>query len=89
MCYDAYNGTFLWERNIPGAVRVRADVDGGNLCLAKDALYVAAMNKCFSLDPVTGNTVKTYDLPEVKDPDAITSRTVSSPETRTPQKCSV
>ena len=31
MGYDAYNGTQLWERTIPGAVRARADVDGSNI----------------------------------------------------------
>ena len=55
MAYDAYNGTFLWKRKIPGAVRVRVDVDGGNMALARDGLYVAAHEKCIRLDPATGN----------------------------------
>jgi len=52
--YDSYNGTLIWERRIPGAVRARADVDGGNLSLTEDGLYVAAYDKCYRLDPATG-----------------------------------
>ncbi len=63
MAYDAYNGSFLWETPIPGAVRVRVDVDSGNLALTEDALYVAAYDKCYSLDPATGRVIKVYQLP--------------------------
>ncbi|MEN6427941.1 MAG: PQQ-binding-like beta-propeller repeat protein [Phycisphaerales bacterium] len=63
LALDAYNGTPLWERRIPGAVRTRVDVDGGNLALAKEALYVAAYDRCLRLDPTTGRTVRVYDLP--------------------------
>jgi len=63
MAYDAYNGAFLWQKEIPGAVRVRVDSDMGNLALEKDALYVAAHDKCHRLDPATGDIIRTYDLP--------------------------
>ncbi|MCX5758372.1 MAG: PQQ-binding-like beta-propeller repeat protein, partial [Candidatus Hydrogenedentes bacterium] len=63
MAYDAYNGTLLWKKDVPGAVRVRVDSDMGDLALEKDALYVAAHDKCLRLDPATGETVRTYDLP--------------------------
>jgi len=63
MAYDAYNGAFLWERPIPGAVRVRVDVDGGNLAASSTGVYVAAYDKCYRLDPATGETLRTYDLP--------------------------
>ncbi|MHC4737406.1 MAG: outer membrane protein assembly factor BamB family protein [Planctomycetota bacterium] len=62
--YDAYNGTFLWERKIPGAFRVRVDVDSGNLALSEDGLYVAAYDKCYRLDPATGETIRIYEIPE-------------------------
>ncbi|HUT24856.1 MAG TPA: PQQ-binding-like beta-propeller repeat protein, partial [Sumerlaeia bacterium] len=65
--YDAYNGTLLWRRKIPGAVRVRADVDGGNLALTENALFVAAREKCLELDPATGDTVRAFDLPASPD----------------------
>ncbi|MBN2377132.1 MAG: PQQ-binding-like beta-propeller repeat protein [Sedimentisphaerales bacterium] len=67
MAYDAYNGTFLWEKKIPGAVRVRVDVDGGNLALTKDGLYIAAYDKCYRLDPASGETVRIYNLPASPD----------------------
>ena len=61
---DAYNGTPLWQRKIPGAVRPRVDVDGGNLALTEEALYVAAYDRCLRLDPATGATVRVFNLPE-------------------------
>ena len=67
MAYDAYNGAFLWQREIPGAVRPRVDVDGGNLALTKDGLYVAAFDKCLRLDPATGETMRTFELPPCSD----------------------
>jgi len=67
MAYDAYNGTLLWEREIPGAVRVRADRDCGNLALAEDGLYMAAYDKCYLLDPESGETVRVYELPPTVD----------------------
>ena len=65
--YDAYNGSFLWKRDIPGAIRARVDVDGGNLALTEEALYVAAYDKCYRLAPATGQTIRTYELPPSSD----------------------
>lgn len=67
MACDAYNGTMLWKRNLPGAVRVRVDVDGGNLALTGDGLYVVAYDRCHRLDPATGETVRVFDLPPQPD----------------------
>jgi len=67
MAYDSYNGVLLWEREIPGAVRVRVDSDMGNLALEKDGLYVAAHDKCIRLDPATGKTIRTYEVPPAED----------------------
>ncbi|MBN1349842.1 PQQ-binding-like beta-propeller repeat protein [candidate division KSB1 bacterium] len=65
MAYNAYNGTLLWEREIDGAVRARADADGGNLAIAKDGLFVAAKDKCYQLDPATGDALKIYTIPSM------------------------
>ncbi len=65
--YDAYNGTFLWETPLPGAVRARVDVDGGNLSLTEDSLYVAANDLCYRLDNATGKIVTRYRLPGTND----------------------
>ncbi len=67
MAYDSYNGTKIWERSIPGAYRVRVDVDGSNLSLSDYGLLVAADDHCLLLDPVTGETLHTYKLPPSKD----------------------
>lgn len=65
--YDVYNGIELWQRKIPGAVRVYAKVDGGNLVVTEDALYVAAYDVCYRLDPATGETVREYGMPPPPD----------------------
>jgi outer membrane protein assembly factor BamB len=67
MAYDNYNGTLLWEREIPGAIRPRADIDGGNFSLTKDALYVGAYDLCLLLDPATGETLSEFELPDTAD----------------------
>ena len=64
---DAYNGTILWKRKIPGAVRVRVDVDDGNLSLDGNTLYVAAEDKCYRLDGETGKVVRVYEMPTSPD----------------------
>lgn len=65
--YDAYNGAFLWRREIPGAIRVRADVDSSNLAADDDGLYVAAGDRCHRLDPATGEILKIYRIPPAPD----------------------
>ena len=63
MGYDAYNGTFLWKRDIKGAVRSRADVDGSNIFATDEALFVAAEDRTLQLDPQTGETIREYPVP--------------------------
>ena len=65
--YDAYNGTFLWETALPGAIRARVDVDGGNLSLTEESLYVAAKDMCYRLDNATGSIVGKYNMPATTD----------------------
>ncbi len=60
---DAYNGTSLWKRNIPGAFRVRVDVDSSNIAVGEDGLYVGAYDKCYVLDPATGEDLAVFELP--------------------------
>ena len=67
MAYDSYNGVLLWENEIPGAFRVYADVDGGNLAITKNGLFVAAYDKCFQLDPESGETLHTFKIPGSSD----------------------
>ncbi len=64
---DAFNGTLLWKRKIPGAVRVKIKADSGNLALTEEGLYVAAQDKCYRLDPETGKTIREYKVPPSAD----------------------
>jgi outer membrane protein assembly factor BamB len=63
MGYDAYNGAFLWRREIKGAVRVRVDVDGSNLAATDEAVFVATGDRVLQLDAQTGKTIREYSLP--------------------------
>ena len=63
LAVDAYNGTLLWKREIPGAVRVKTKRDSGNLAITKTGLFVAALDECYRLDPVTGKTLRMYEMP--------------------------
>jgi outer membrane protein assembly factor BamB len=60
---DAYNGTILWEREIPDSRRVIAFRDSSYLAISNDYLYVAAADKCLALNPADGKTTKTFSLP--------------------------
>ena len=70
MAVDAFNGTLLWKKQIPGAVRVHVKGDSGNLAVIDDGLYVAAHDKCYRLDPSTGRTMRVYEMPPSSDPSA-------------------
>ena len=63
MAYDAYNGTFLWQRKISGAVRVRVDVDSSNITANEDSIFVAAHDRVLQLDAQTGRTRREFQVP--------------------------
>ena len=63
MAYDMYNGLKLWERRIPGAMRVNASHEGGNLVVNQAGFFVAIGNGCLQLDPATGRTVAEHEFP--------------------------
>jgi outer membrane protein assembly factor BamB len=63
MTHDAYNGTKLWEREIPGALRTGLKSRCSNLVAREDSLFVVAGGKCQRLDADTGETIQTYKVP--------------------------
>ena len=64
LAQDSYNGTLLWQRDIPGAVRTRLKAkECGNLAASDDSFFVALPDRCLRLDAETGQTVATYPLP--------------------------
>ena len=64
---DAYNGTILWEKDIPDSRRIAAFRDSSYLVVADEAVYVAAANTCLALDPRNGKLLKSRAVPD--DPD--------------------
>ena len=69
MAYDAYNGTFLWEHQNPGALRtgVFNNRETHNLAASEDVLYMAVGNNCTGLDAATGEVVCEYQTPDSPD----------------------
>lgn len=69
MCYDAYNGLFLWERKNPGAVRtgVFNNEDVSNLAATEDALFMCAGDTCIEIDAATGETRREHKTPQSAD----------------------
>ncbi|MCX6911041.1 MAG: PQQ-binding-like beta-propeller repeat protein [Verrucomicrobia bacterium] len=60
---DAYNGTILWERDVPHSVRLAAFKNCGNMAAADDSLYVASGSDCLVLYAQTGETRRTFSVP--------------------------
>lgn len=60
---DAYNGTILWERDVPHSVRLAAFKNCGNMAAADDCLYVASGSDCLAFDAQTGETRRTFSVP--------------------------
>lgn len=69
MAYDAYNGTFLWEYQNPGAIRtgVFNNRETHNLAASDEALYVAVGNTCTALEAGTGAVLAEYQTPDASD----------------------
>jgi len=69
LCYDAYNGLFLWEYKNPGALRtgVFNNEETSNLAASDDWVFVAVDNKCTQLNAATGEVAAVYETPPSKD----------------------
>ena len=69
LCYDAYNGLFLWEYLNPGAKRtgVWNNEECSNLAASDDALFVAVNDTCTQLDAATGEVVAVHRAPKSTD----------------------
>lgn len=65
MCYDAYNGLFLWEHKNPGAIRtgVFNNEETSNLAASDDSLFMAVKDECTVLDAATGRVRAVYKTP--------------------------
>jgi len=67
LAIDAYNGTNLWNIEIPDSRRIGAYRDCGYLAASEDLLYVAAGGNCLGFHAATGR--KEVEFPVVPSPD--------------------
>lgn len=63
---DAYNGTLLWEKDIPHFRRIKISRDAGNMALNDDVLYTVASNFCYVLNATTGEEKELFRVPLMK-----------------------
>jgi outer membrane protein assembly factor BamB len=60
---DAYNGTVLWEKPVPGSRRIAVFRDCGPMAAAHAALFIAAGKSCFELAATSGRTKQVLEVP--------------------------
>ena len=60
---DAYNGAYLWTREVPDSSRLIASHDANPMCVDERHLYVASGPECRVLDVASGDTVRTLTGP--------------------------
>ena len=63
-CYalDAYNGTILWEREVPDFSRVGAYFDSGNMVALEGSVLLASGGKCLECDARSGKLLRQHDV---------------------------
>ncbi|NQU53250.1 MAG: PQQ-binding-like beta-propeller repeat protein, partial [Bacteroidetes bacterium] len=61
---DAYNGTILWEKEVPGSRVLGALKDFGNRVVTDDIMYIAANNECIGFDVENGDEKVRFDAPQ-------------------------
>jgi outer membrane protein assembly factor BamB len=57
---DAYNGTILWERDLPESIRLGAFKNCGSMAVGNAFLYIASADTCLALDVETGETAQIF-----------------------------
>jgi len=61
---DAYNGTLLWNHNIPGFKKTEIFKGGGTLIASDDIVYTINQDKCYAYELRGGKHVNTFELPQ-------------------------
>ena len=72
---DVYTGRLLWEKQLPGIGYYYRHTDhhpgandiGSNYISLPDGVYIASPEQCYVLDPATGETLRTIELPGAGD----------------------
>lgn len=62
---DPYNGTPLWELDVPSMRRVGALKNCGHITLTDKELYIAVQNTCWVVDVDTGERRATWTVPQL------------------------
>jgi len=62
---DAYNGTILWDVDVPKSRRVGMPKNCGHAAVADDHLYIAVEDECWGLEVATGHHSLTLKTPQL------------------------
>ena len=61
---DAYNGTWLWDRAVPGSRRLGVFLDSSHIVVDDEHLYLAHHDRVSRFDPATGRDLGDLVLPQ-------------------------
>ncbi len=64
LAFDAYNGRELWSRAVREVGRKYAQYYSSSLVADAESVYVVAHDRCLRMDQATGETLRTYTIPE-------------------------
>jgi outer membrane protein assembly factor BamB len=62
---DAYNGTPLWDLDVPQSRRLGALKDCGQMVVTQDELYVAAQDECWRINVISGEVIGKHKAPQL------------------------
>lgn len=62
---DAYNGTPLWQIDVPNSRRLAAPRDAGHLAVNEESLYAVTGSECWVIDVATGARTATFAAPQL------------------------
>ncbi len=63
---DAYNGTYLWERDIADSSRVIMALNAAPICVDERYFYSVSANQCWVMDAGSGETVRELTGPHAE-----------------------
>lgn len=62
---DGYNGTSLWELEVPASRVLGALKDYGQMVLTNEYIYIAAQDECWAIDVEKGQIVNKLKAPQI------------------------
>jgi len=61
---DAYNGTVLWEQDLPNSIRLGAFKNSGSMAVTDDCLYIASADRSIGFDVKSGERKHAFSIPK-------------------------